>query len=82
MPAASAPSTPARRIPTAIGLWPIPALGIGYSETKIVECYDFFRAIQTGEQPSPNFEDGYRTELVADALLKSGETGAWTRVAP
>lgn len=68
--------------PYGHGLWPIPALGIGYSETKIVECYDFFRAIQTGEQPSPNFADGYRTELVADALLKSGETGQWTRVAP
>lgn len=62
------------------GLWPIPALGIGYSETKIVECYDFFEAIATGKQPSPSFEDGYRTELVADALLESGDSGGWARV--
>ena len=50
----------------------IPALGIGYSETKIVECFDFFSAIASGKQPSPNFEDGYRTERVADALIESG----------
>ena len=28
-----------------------------------------------GRQPSPSFEDGYLTELVADALLRSGESG-------
>jgi predicted dehydrogenase len=66
--------------PYGSGLWPIPALGIGYSETKIVECFDFFTAIATGKQPSPNFEDGYRTERVADALIESGESGAWVKV--
>ncbi len=66
--------------PYGHGLWPIPGLGIGYSETKIVECYDFFRAIETGTQASPNFEDGLLTELVADALIRSGETGKWERV--
>lgn len=66
--------------PYGSGLWPIPALGIGYSETKIVECFDFFTAIVSGKQPSPNFEDGYRTERVADALIESGESGAWVKV--
>ncbi|MGZ2385428.1 levoglucosan dehydrogenase [Rhizobium leguminosarum] len=66
--------------PYGNGLWPIPGLGIGYSETKIVECFDFFSAIASRKQPSPNFEDGLLTELVADALLRSGETGTWERV--
>ncbi|WLR99640.1 Gfo/Idh/MocA family protein [Shinella sumterensis] len=66
--------------PYGNGLWPIPGLGIGYSETKIVECYDFFSAIAKNRQPSPNFEDGLRTELVADALIRSGETGLWEKV--
>lgn len=66
--------------PYGNGLWPIPGLGIGYSETKIVECYDFFQAIAKGRQPSPNFDDGLLTELVADAMLRSGESGAWERV--
>lgn len=66
--------------PYGNGLWPIPGLGIGYSETKIVECYDFFSAIAKKRQPSPNFEDGLLTELVADALIRSGETGLWEKV--
>ena len=66
--------------PYGDGLWPIPAIGIGYSETKIIECHDFFQAIASGTQPSPNFVDGYWCELVADALLKSGETGKWVGV--
>ena len=66
--------------PYGQALWPIPGLGIGYSETKIVECHDFFDAIATGKQPSPNFDDGLACELVADALLRSGETGLWEAV--
>ncbi|HEV7717738.1 MAG TPA: Gfo/Idh/MocA family oxidoreductase [Arsenicitalea sp.] len=66
--------------PYGSGLWPIPALGIGYGETKIVECYDFFSAIVSGRQPSPNFEDGYRICLIADAILKSAETGQWVEI--
>lgn len=66
--------------PYGNGLWPIPGLGIGYSETKIVECYDFFKAIAERKQPSPNFDDGLLTELVADAFLRSGESGKWESV--
>ncbi len=66
--------------PYGSGLWPIPALGIGYGETKIIECYDLCTAIVSGQQPSPNFEDGYRISLIADAILKSGETGAWVEI--
>ena len=66
--------------PYGSGLWPIPALGIGYGETKIVECYDLCTAIVTGRQPSPNFEDGYRIALIADAILTSGESGQWVDI--
>ena len=66
--------------PYGSALWPIPALGIGYGETKIIECHDFFQAIVDGTQPSPNFEDGYKIALIADAILKSGETGLWTDI--
>ena len=66
--------------PFGDALWPIPGLGIGYSETKIVECYDFFRAIEAGQQPSPNFEEALLTERVAHALIKSGHSGNWEAV--
>ena len=67
--------------PYGDGLWPIPGLGIGYTETKIVECYDLCKAIASGKQPSPNFADGYRIEQIAEAILHSGESGQWTDVA-
>jgi predicted dehydrogenase len=66
--------------PYGDGLWPIPALGIGYGETKIIECHDLMDAIVSGRQPSPNFNDGYRIARIADAIIRSEETGTWTEV--
>lgn len=68
--------------PFGDGLWPIPALGIGYGETKIIEAYLFARAIADNALPSPNFEDGWKASAIADAILSSGATGGWTDVAP
>ncbi|HLH49978.1 MAG TPA: Gfo/Idh/MocA family oxidoreductase [Roseiarcus sp.] len=61
-------------------LWPIPALGTGYGETKIIECHDFLSAVVKGELPSPNFRDGWRIARIADAILESGESQAWVGV--
>jgi predicted dehydrogenase len=67
--------------PYGEGLWPIPALGIGYGETKIIEAHDFFKAIAEGGSVSPNFADGYQTALIDDAIIDSAETGTWVDVA-
>lgn len=66
--------------PYGEGLWPIPALGIGYGETKIIEAFDLVSAIVNGTPVSPNFEDGYRISLIADAILQSSETSQWVDV--
>lgn len=66
--------------PYGEGLWPIPALGIGYTETKIVEMYKFMKAVAGKEQVSPDFRDGYKIELICDAVLKSAQQGSWTKV--
>jgi predicted dehydrogenase len=66
--------------PYGEGLWPIPALGIGYSETKIVEAYDLCKAIIEGTPASPSFEDGYRISLVADAIIESSAIEQWVAV--
>jgi predicted dehydrogenase len=67
--------------PYGEGLCPIPALGIGYGETKIIEAHDFFKAIAEGGSVSPNFADGYQTALIDDAIIDSAETGTWVDVA-
>lgn len=66
--------------PYGEGLWPIPALGIGYSETKIIENYDFVKAIHEGSQVSPNFKDGYEINLIADAMSESAQTRSWVTI--
>lgn len=66
--------------PFGQGLWPIPALGIGYGETKIIECYQFFDALNSDKQPTPDFRDGYIINCIADAIDRSSKEQAWTKV--
>lgn len=66
--------------PYGESLWPIPALGIGYGETKIIEAHDFIKAVVEGGTVSPNFTDGYQAALVDEAILESGRTGQWVSV--
>lgn len=66
--------------PYGDGLWPIPALGIGYTETKIIECYDFCKAINDGTKASPDFRDGLAVELIADAVLESARIHNWVKI--
>jgi predicted dehydrogenase len=66
--------------PYGDALWPIPALGIGYGETKIIEAYDFFTAIAEGTPVSPNFADGYQIALISDAIVASAGKGTWVDV--
>ncbi|MGP6149878.1 Gfo/Idh/MocA family protein [Priestia flexa] len=63
--------------PYGEGLWPIPALGIGYGETKIIETYDFLKSIVEDTSVSPDFEDGYQIAVISDAILESAEKGIW-----
>jgi predicted dehydrogenase len=66
--------------PYGDGLWPIPGLGIGYGETKIVECRDLMEAIVNGTPADPSFEDGYRIALISDAITASAAANAWVAV--
>lgn len=68
--------------PYGEGLWPIPGLGVGYGETKIVECYDLFKAIVEKKQPSPNFRDGYQICRIAEAIAQSAADRAWVAIEP
>lgn len=66
--------------PYGDSLWPIPALGIGYGETKIIETHDLCRAIVDGTPASPDFSDGYQVAAIADAIAASAASGAWVEV--
>jgi predicted dehydrogenase len=66
--------------PYGESLWPIAGLGIGYGETKIVECHDLIQAVVHGTAVSPSFEDGYRIALITEAILRSADQGGWLAV--
>jgi predicted dehydrogenase len=66
--------------PYGDGMWPIPGLGIGYGETKIIECHDLIEAVVQGTQVSPSFEDGYRIACITEAILRSADQGGWLAV--
>lgn len=66
--------------PYGEALWPIPALGIGYGETKIIEMHDFIQSIVEDREISPSFNDGYRIAQISKAILRSAEQQKWTKV--
>jgi predicted dehydrogenase len=66
--------------PYGDSLWPIPAIGIGYGETKIIEAHDLCRAIVEGTPASPDFGDGYQVAAIADAIGASAVNGTWVTV--
>jgi predicted dehydrogenase len=58
--------------------WP-PGHIVGWGDTFVHELHHFLAAIATGEDVAPygaTFEDGYRAAEVADAIVRSGTTGA------
>lgn len=68
--------------PYGEGLWPIPGLGLGFGETKIVECNDLITAIVEGSDVSPNFGDGYQISKIAAAIQQSAQSGQWVEISP
>lgn len=68
--------------PYGDGLWPIPGLGLGFGETKIVECLDLMKAIVDGTPASPDFGDGYQIAKIAAAIGESAASGQWVDISP
>jgi myo-inositol 2-dehydrogenase/D-chiro-inositol 1-dehydrogenase len=59
-----------------MGNWWVPGLHIGYAESFVHQAADFIMGLD-GEPAAPTFSDAHRTDLVTDAVLKSGKTGQW-----
>lgn len=66
--------------PFAAAYWPAGHI-IGYEHTFINLMYDLMRGISTNTSPSPNFEDGYRNQVILEAIEKSASTRKWVKIA-
>ena len=60
--------------------WWVPGLQIGYEHTFIHQVADFGDGLRTGRPPAPTFRDGFATDLVTDAVLRSAKSGHWETV--
>lgn len=59
---------------------PAPGHGLGINDLKVIEARDLIRAIAEQRPALPGFEVGLRVQLVMEAMERSHESGAWTRV--
>jgi len=65
--------------PYAGKFWPVGHI-IGYEHTFINLVADALAAIHEGRPISPSFEDGWRNQVVLDAVERSHQTRAWATV--
>lgn len=61
--------------------WWVPGLQIGYEHSFVHQVADFVQGIESGKPASPTFRDALETQYICDAVLKSGKTGRWEKVA-
>jgi predicted dehydrogenase len=59
--------------------WPAGHI-IGYEHSFTHTVYDLLKAIEKGQVPQPNFEDGWRNQRVLDAIEKSAATQKWVQI--
>jgi predicted dehydrogenase len=60
--------------------WWVPGLQIGYEHTFIHQVADFLKGLESGQVLVPDFAEANRTDVVADAILRSAEQRAWRAV--
>jgi predicted dehydrogenase len=63
--------------PYTANWWPAGHI-IGYEHTFTHVIKDLLDGIASGQNPRPDFEDGFRNQAVLDAVERSAETGQWT----
>jgi predicted dehydrogenase len=62
-------------------LVPFAGFGVGFMESIVFQVRDLLRAIAGGPPMSPSFHDGWRAQVVVEAVLESAQKG-WVAVPP
>jgi predicted dehydrogenase len=59
---------------------PAPGHGLGINDLKVIEVRNLLRAIRSGRQAWPDFNEGLRVQQVMAAIESSHASGAWEQV--
>ncbi len=59
---------------------PIPGIGLGYNDQKIIEARELIVAVAEGRPAEPDFAFGHAVTRVIDAVQRSAEERRWVRV--
>ncbi len=59
---------------------PGPAVGLGYEDLKIIEAYQFLKAIAENRQAEPGFREARQVAEVLAAIERSWQTQRWEEV--
>nr|WP_197677690.1 Gfo/Idh/MocA family oxidoreductase [Opitutus sp. GAS368] len=62
--------------------WWAHGLQIGYEHSFVHQVADFLEGLATGRPAAPTFRDGWATDLMVDAVLRSARSGRWERPGP
>jgi myo-inositol 2-dehydrogenase/D-chiro-inositol 1-dehydrogenase len=57
--------------------WWVPGLQIGYEHSFIHQAADFIDSLESGAPAAPTFRDGFATDRVTGAVLRSAVSGQW-----
>jgi predicted dehydrogenase len=57
--------------------WWVPGLVIGYEHSFIHALADFIKGVKTDNPVQPDFRNALQTQKVCEAILRSGQSGAW-----
>jgi len=66
--------------PPYANYFPIPGMGLGYNDQKVIEAHELIEAIAEDGPLYPDFRAGWKTCRVIDAVLRSAEERRWVRV--
>ncbi|MGH6913737.1 MAG: Gfo/Idh/MocA family protein [Geminicoccales bacterium] len=59
---------------------PIPGIGLGYNDQKIIEAREILAAVAEGRPAEPDFAFGHEVTRTIDAVLRSIEERRWVRL--
>ena len=60
--------------------YPVPGIGAGYNDFKVMEVQDLIEAVAAGEPAYPDFRFAAEVQRVIDACILSDAERRWVRV--